>query len=68
MDVDSRLPMRPLSHHSWDERDIKVVQFVSDPMDRDGLKAGIAKDDFILALASGVAVKGGLNVGGETCP
>ncbi len=62
VNVDAGLFVRPLGHHTWNKRHTHLVEFMRQPMDRDGLQPRIAKDDFILVLASRIAVIGSLNI------
>ena len=65
MDVDAGAAMGPFSHHARDEGDIEGIKDVGDALDGDGFDEGIAEDDFFAAAGGGVALKGGLDVGGE---
>ncbi len=62
VDVDARLLMGPLGHHSRNEGDVEFDEFVSDPVNRDGFETGIAEHDFVGRLAGRVARKGGFDV------
>ena len=43
----------------------EFVKLVGEALDADGEEAGVAEDRFIGALGGGIAVEGGLDVGGE---
>ena len=65
VNVDAGAAMSPLAHHAGNERDADLVQQVSEAIDGDRFETGVAKNDFRRRFAGGVAVVGGLNVGGE---
>ena len=62
VDVDAGLGVGQFGHHPRNERHAQAVQLVGDAIDRDRLQAGIAEDDFVVALGRRVAAKGGLHV------
>ena len=62
VDVDAGAAVRPLAHHSRDQRNVQLVQEMGEPVDGDGLQAGIAEDHLVQRLAGGVAVVGRLHI------
>ena len=65
MNVDSGAAMGPFCHHAWNQRDAQRMQTVGESIDRDRFEAGIAKDDFVVPMRGGVAVKCRLDIGGD---
>ncbi len=65
VDVDAGEVVGVFGHDARDQRHLGFVEFVGDAVHADGEEAGIGEDDFIGVGGGGVAVKGGLDVGGE---
>ena len=51
-----------------DQRHLQAVQQMGQTMDRDGLEAWIAEDHLVERADGGIAVVGGLHIGGEHPP
>ncbi len=62
MNIDAGARMRELRHHARDERHAQQQQFVGDAIDRYRFQAGIAEDDFVIALGRWITLEGGLHV------
>ena len=65
MNVDTRLRVCQLGHHSGDEWHAKFEEYMGYTVIGDGLDHRIAGDDFSLAYSSRVAFIGRLHVGGK---
>ena len=65
MDIGTGTRMSPFAHDSRQKRDAASMKLVGQPMDSDGFDKGIGDDDFLAGAGSGVALKGGINVGLE---
>src|SRR5205085_7011175 len=65
VDVDAGEVVGVFGHDAGDEGDLLFVEFVGDAVDANGEKAGVGEDDFVGVAGGGVAVEGGLDVGGE---
>ena len=63
VDVNACGEVGVLGHHTGNDRDVQEKQFVGNPADGNGVKAGIGEDDLVLVPRRGVAVKGRLYVG-----
>ena len=68
MDIDARSRVRPFCHHARNERHLKLVQEMRQPMNCDGLEPRIAKDDFVKRAHGRVTVVGGLHIGSKNFP
>ena len=55
IDVDSCFAVGIFGHHSGYNRDMEFVGYVSDPIDHDGIKTRIAKDDLFSAIGGRIA-------------
>src|SRR5512145_2442084 len=62
VNIDSGFRMGRLAHDPRDQRDIRPVQFIGDPVRADRLDARIGNDDLLETLGGRIAVVGGLNV------
>ena len=65
VDVDAGPRMGPLGHHPGNERHFEAVEKVRQPVDRDRLEPGIAKDYLVERPHGRVAVVGRLDIRGE---
>ena len=62
VDVDTRMRVGSLGHDPGDDRNLLLVEVVSDAVGGDRLDAGVAQDDLVERGRSGVAVVGGLDI------
>jgi len=65
VDVDAGDAVGVFGHDAGDEGDLEAMEFVGDAEDGDREEAGVGEDDFIGIGGGGVAVEGGLNIGGQ---
>ena len=65
MNVDASAAVRPLRHHSRNQRDAKRMQAVRQAIDGDRFEPRIAKDNFVVPMGGRVALECRLNVRGD---
>jgi hypothetical protein len=65
MDVDARPRVSLFGHHARDQWHLQTVKQVCQPMNGDGLESRIAEDHLVECPDGGIAVVGGLHIGGE---
>jgi hypothetical protein len=62
MDFDTRCRADELRENARSERKTRAVQLVAQPMQQNGMEAGIAEEDFDGALRSGIATEDGIDL------
>ena len=62
MDVDAGAAVRPLSHHSRDDRHAGTVQSMRDALNGDRFDERIRKNNLLLVDRGGIALVGGFNI------
>ena len=68
VNVDAGDPVGDFRHHPGQNRHVKFVKAVGQPVDQGGVESGVGEDDFVLVESRRITVVSGLDVGFRVGP